>query len=97
MVKVKRIGVLSLGKVFGLLYAIIGLIVGALFTLLSSFLQAGVTGVYGGLFGKGAIIYFPLLYGILGFLMGLLLAFLYNLIAKWTGGLEMEFEQEAQQ
>ena len=66
MQKVKRIGVLSLAKILGLLYAVLGLIFGALFAVLSLFgFGAGETGLF---FGTASIIIFPILYGIMGFI-----------------------------
>ena len=89
MQKIKKIGVLSLAKIFGLLYALIGLILGALFAVLSLFGFSGADGT-GLFFGAVSIIILPILYGIMGFIGGLITAFFYNLIAKWIGGLEVE-------
>lgn len=92
----KRIGVLSCGKITGLLYALMGLIFGCIFALLS-LLGAGVAAsggeteaLWGALFGVGAVIFLPLFYGVLGFIGGLIMALLYNLVAGWIGGLEVE-------
>ena len=94
---VRRIGVLSLGKVMGSIYAMIGLIIGAIFTvvaLLGSVIGSIATDsgepLLGILFGVGAIIIFPLFYGLIAFLMGMLVAAIYNLAARFTGGLEVE-------
>ena len=88
MQKVKRIGVLSLAKIFGLLYAIFGLIFGALIAVLSLFgLNADETGLF---FGVASIIILPILYGVVGFIGGLITAFFYNLVAGKIGGLEVE-------
>jgi hypothetical protein len=38
------------------------------------------------------VILFPVFYGILGGLGGLLVAFLYNLVAQFIGGLEITLE-----
>ncbi|MCP4654067.1 MAG: hypothetical protein GY856_01480 [bacterium] len=95
----KRIGVLSCGKVSGLLYGIMGLIIGAIFTLVS-LLGAAIGAMssgsneawFGALFGVGAIIILPIFYGVLGFIMGIISAALYNLVAGFAGGLEIELE-----
>ncbi len=88
MQKVKRIGVLSLAKILGLLYTIFGLILGVLFAVLPLLgFSADETGLF---FGSASIIIFPILYGIMGFIGGAITAFFYNLIAKWIGGLEVE-------
>lgn len=87
MQKVKKIGVLSLAKILGFLYAILGLILGALFAVLSLFGFSEETGLF---FGAASIVIFPILYGIMGFIGGAISAFFYNLVAKWIGGLEVE-------
>lgn len=86
-----------MGKVLGVMYAFIGIIIGGLitiFTVLGSVLTS--SGNTGGaaLFGIGAIIFFPIMYGILGLVFGALSGWLYNLSAKWTGGIEMEFDDK---
>lgn len=97
MATLKRVGVVSLAKIMGCLYALIGLIVGAVFSLFS--LVGVVAADTGGdrvaamLFGAGAVIIFPLMYGILGFISGLLIAALYNVCASAVGGLEIELDQ----
>ena len=99
MMILKRIGVLSLGKMEGGLGALMGLIIGAIFSLVS--LVGSMAGMasgeneaaFGFLFGIGAIIIVPIIYGIFGFLGGMLIAFLYNLVAKFAGGIEFHFEQ----
>lgn len=96
---VRRVGVLSLGKVFGCLYALFGLLFGAIFALLS-LVGAGIGAAssgsneafLGAIFGVGAVIILPIFYGIMGFLGGLLTAFLYNLVSGIVGGVELEME-----
>lgn len=95
MIKIKRIGVLSLGKVFGILYALMGLIIGAIITLVSLFAAVAFSryttaGIGGMFFGIGSVIILPILYGIMGCIAGMITAFLYNLIASWVGGVEVE-------
>ena len=95
MTKIKKIGVLSLGKVLGILYALMGFLIGAimtLFSLVSSTASSSILGIFGVLFGIGAIILLPIFYGIAGFIGGLIAALLYNLVASWVGGIEVETE-----
>jgi hypothetical protein len=98
---IRRVGVLSVGKVMGLTYALIGLVAGGIFALFSFFgaalgsAMAESTGeaggaIFGALFGVGAIIILPIFYGILGFLAGVLGAVFYNLVAGAVGGVELE-------
>jgi hypothetical protein len=42
------------------------------------------------LIGLGAIVVLPIFYGVLGFLMAVIAAWLYNLAAGFTGGVEIE-------
>lgn len=92
---VKRVGVLSLGKIMAVLYAGIGVIAGVIIALISSmggsaFAHQG-TGMGLGL-GVGAIILFPIFYGVMGFIIGLISAWLYNLAAGFIGGVELDLQ-----
>ena len=99
--RIRRIDPLSLGKVLGAVYGLIGLVFGGLFAVLS--LVGGLGGLaFGGggegaagrvaglFFGVGSVVFLPLFYGVFGFLSGLLTAFVYNLTVRWTGGLVLE-------
>ena len=92
MVEIVKFGVLSMAKISGLFYALLGLLGGVMFTLVS------LVGILVGsdefklfsIFGLGGIVLFPVMYGLMGFIMGALMAFFYNFAAKWVGGLEVE-------
>lgn len=93
---VTNLGVLSVAKMMAVLYAFLGLLIGAFVTLIA-LVGAGASGDSGGglmgmLFGVGAIIILPIFYGCLGFVGGLIMAPLYNLAAKVAGGIEMEVD-----
>jgi hypothetical protein len=97
MAEIKHLGVFSVAKVSGVLYLIIGLIAG-LFVALISFLNlaapAGAGMAAAGFEGVAILImvfFIAVFYGVLGFVFGGLFAWLYNLIAGWIGGIEMEF------
>jgi hypothetical protein len=93
-----RIGPLSVGRLAFVLYAAIGFIVGAMFAVFSLFgaalgAHAGEdSAIFGALFGLGAIVFFPVLYGVFGGLGGMLMAALYNVVAGFTGGVEVTLE-----
>ena len=93
---VKRIGPLSFAKVSGMIYGFMGLIFGAfisLFSLVGGALAPGKdAGMAGMIFGAAAIVVLPLFYGILGFVFSLIGAALYNLIAGWVGGVELDVQ-----
>ena len=97
---VRRLGIFSVAKVFTLLYAGIGLLIGALFSLLSivgsvlgSMIEGEANPLLGMLFGVGAIIVLPIFYGILGFIGGVVSAALYNFCAGLIGGIEVELSE----
>jgi hypothetical protein len=92
---IKRIAPLSAGKVFGTLYALIGLLVGALFSLLAAMgamagADAEAMGPMAMVFGVGAIILLPIFYGGLGAIMMIITAWLYNVVAGFVGGVEVD-------
>lgn len=94
MSELKRIGVGSMVKLMGFLYALLGLVIGAVITLISllgfSAFKGG--GAVGLVFGTLAIILVPIFYGVLGVIAGAIGALLYNLAARVTGGLELELK-----
>jgi|SRR5579864_920586 len=95
---IRRLGVLSVAKTQGTLYALLGLIVGAVVALLALFGAALGSSmgsdhqgsIFSAALGVGAIVIFPVVYGLVGFVAGLLIAALYNLVAGITGGVEIE-------
>lgn len=93
---IKRLGPLSVAKIAGVLYGIIGLLAGCIFALIA--LVGGAVSerpggsVFGALFGVGAIVFLPIVYGGLGFLMSLLMSAVYNGVAALVGGIEIQVE-----
>jgi len=97
MATVKRIGPGSAFKVGLVVYAVLGLIIGIFMALIS--MMVGSIGnmgdgpaakAFGFGFGIGSIIIFPILYGIIGGIAGAIGAAIYNLVAGWVGGLEVD-------
>ena len=90
MLTIKKIDVVSVATIFAVIYAIIGLILGAIVTLIS---LIGIRGQSSSLvFGAGSIILLPIIYGIMGAIGGALVALLYNVAARWVGGIVIETE-----
>jgi hypothetical protein len=91
---IRRIEPVSAAKVGGTLYALLGLLAGVILSLAAlAGLGAGGSGSpFAAIFGVGAIIILPILYGCLGFIFMFISALLYNLAAKWAGGLEIQAE-----
>lgn len=105
MQKLKKLGVMSVAKVYGLLGVVFGLIVGIALALFgAAFSGTGIEGtgiqpytvadgsnlVAG--FGLAAIIIAPIVYGVLFFIMGAVGAFIINIILGITKGIEIELE-----
>lgn len=88
---VNRVGPLSCAKIVGLLYVILGLVMGAGVSLFSAAL-GGMPGRDPGnpMFGMAAVVFFPVLYGVAGFVITLVAAWLYNGLAGLVGGVEID-------
>ncbi len=93
--EVKRFGVLSVGKVAGVLFALLEFILGSLMSLIFLVCIAAI--------GEGnssmaadmisfvvfGTVLFPVIYGI----FGVVSALLYNVMARLIGGVEVDLEQ----
>jgi len=94
MAVLKRVGPGSAFKIGLVLYAFIGLIIGAIFSLVSlfaaPFARTGGVPFSGAMFGVGAVIILPIVYGIFGGIFAAIGAVIYNLVASWVGGLEVD-------
>ena len=99
--RLKRIAPLQFGKIMGVLYGLMGLIFlpfFAIFALIGVFAQsasedagaAGALAMGGGMLLMAVLM--PVMYGVFGFIFGALSAALYNVIARWIGGIEVEVE-----
>ena len=93
---IRRIAPLSLAKIAGTLYAVMGLFFGCILSLVA---MAGGFGseapqnpALGALFGVGAIFILPIFYGGIGFVGMLIAAWLYNVIAGRVGGIELDVQ-----
>jgi hypothetical protein len=99
--RIKRVAPLQAGKMLAALYGCMGLI------FLPFFLVAGMLGAFAQHSGQaneaapaavigamffGIAIFLPIIYAIMGFIFGLIGAAIYNLIAGWIGGIEVEVE-----
>jgi len=85
---------LQLGLVSAILYALISLIVAIPVTLISMTAGSAMKGQpMAALFaGPAVLIFFPIMYGAFGFIGGIIAGALYNVVARWTGGIEVQLE-----
>ncbi len=98
--KLKRIAPLQLAKMLGVLYGLMGLVFlpfFLLFALLGAMLPSGSQQAAGaGVMAAGGMvimgILMPVMYAFFGFVFGAISAWLYNLVASWIGGIEVEVE-----
>ncbi len=90
----RSINPVQLGVVSGVMYALMGLLIALLmmpFLALMAAVGANhsnfpAAGMFGGVVG---LLIVPILYGVLGFIGGIISALIYNLVASWTGGIEV--------
>jgi hypothetical protein len=92
---IKKIGVGSAARIYGLTLAGFGAIISIPYAL---FFGAAIglsdSGLpFGSAFPIFMIIGFPVIYGLLGFIFGALFAWVYNIVAKKTGGIEIELSE----
>jgi hypothetical protein len=95
---IKSVGVLSVAKIMGMMYACMGLIF-APFLLLIGVMASALgqqKNPMAGFFSVGFAILMPIFYGVIGFIAGLIGALLYNLFARWVGGFELHIEVRPQ-
>ena len=97
MAKIRSIGPFSVMKLFAVLYAMLGFLIGAVISLISvlGFMggtAAGEEGSWAFLFGTAAIVIAPIFYGCIGAVGGLIMSLLYNVAAGIAGGLEINLE-----
>jgi len=94
---IKSVGVLSVAKIMGLIYACMGLIFAPFFLLIG--MVGSMAGQqktpFAGIFGVSLALFMPVLYGLMGFIIGAIGALLYNLFAKWVGGFELDMDLRA--
>ncbi len=94
----KSIGVLSAAKIVGIMYALLGLVMGLIFAAIFSLVPAAagpnsdMPSWLAPMFGMGAIVVAPIFYGCMGFIGGALGAVIYNALAGAIGGLELRLE-----
>jgi hypothetical protein len=86
---IRRFGVAQTAKVFGVLYAIAGLLLAPIFVLVALFApdEEG--------FGVAFAVLLPIGYGLLGFVGTAIGCLAYNAVAGFIGGIEVEIVNPA--
>ena len=92
--RLKRIGPLTAGTTLAVIMGCFGLFLMPFF-LVMSLVMAHAPNMPRGfpfIFGLGFALVAPVMYAVIGFLQGVIGAFIYNLVSKVTGGIEVEVE-----
>lgn len=84
--RIRRVGVLQLAK----LSAVFNLLFTAILIVPMMFLVTAAGGNSNSAIGGLALLILPIIYCVLGFIVGAVAAFIYNLVAGWVGGIELE-------
>lgn len=92
--RIKRIAPLQLGKMLAILYGIMGLLFIPVFLFMSVISSQLPAEQRAGMmvFGVGFALATPIMYAAMGFVFGALGALIYNVVAQWVGGIEVEVE-----
>ena len=101
---IRRFGVISVAKIYGLLLFIVGLIIGVIYGLVFILFGAAMTAIAPGgrdaaaggistvVIGIIMMIAIPVMYGLLGFISGAIGALIYNAAAGIIGGIKFDLE-----
>ena len=82
--RIRRFGVGQTAKVVGVLYLLVGLLLAPIVLL------ATILGPQESSFGVAFAVALPILYACLGFVGAAIGCAIYNLVAGWVGGIEVE-------
>jgi hypothetical protein len=97
MFRLKSVGVMSVAKIMGAMYALLGLIFLPILLIAAAagMMSGGGDKTAGMIAGVGMVafaIMMPLIYGAMGFIGGAISALIYNLMAGRLGGVEMNLQ-----
>lgn len=98
MKQIKRFEPLSVMKIMAICYALLGLVEGATIGLVFSIVPFGgqdaphFPRIFGFFFSGFAIVAFPILFAVMGAVGGGLGAVIYNVSARYVGGIQVEVE-----
>jgi hypothetical protein len=93
--RLRSVGVLSVAKISGIFYGAMGVLLVPfflLFSMIGAFAGKQGAPVFPAAIGIALALVMPILYAGMGFLLGAFSAFVYNLVAGWIGGIEMEIQ-----
>ena len=86
--RIRKFSIGQSAKFLGVLYLLFGLLFVPFFLLMGMFAPEGGAG-----FGTMFALAMPVMYSVFGVIGGAIGAALYNLVAGWVGGIEIELDQ----
>jgi hypothetical protein len=95
MAILKKVGVLSVAKMFGAIYAVLGFILGFFMFLLMGVIGGASLGQGGGMIiGTGIFMWiiYTVMLAVCGFVSSAIMAYLYNYLVPKIGGVEVEIK-----
>ena len=96
MRRLKRIGVLSAGLHIGAVMGVVGLLAGIFYSVGGFIVDLATIGLNPGTWmAFGALVAMPALFAAAGCLFGAGFAAIYNLVARWFGGMELGWDDPA--
>jgi hypothetical protein len=100
MKRIRRFDPVKTATVLGVLYALVTAVIFIPLGLIFSLVGANLPTDTGGFFfpAAGGIMFFlfPVIYGFVAFVFGIIGCAVYNLVAKWTGGIALDIVDEAE-
>lgn len=99
--KFKKVGIFSLAKFQSILFAMLGMVAGIIYSFggfvvdtlvsLGCFTTSETPGLSAGtLLAFGALLGMPIIFSVFGFMLCIIEALLFNQFAKWFGGINFE-------
>jgi hypothetical protein len=87
--QIRRFGIAQTAKVLGALYGLAGLLLVPIFLVVGRYApnESGL--------GMGFAIAIPIMYAVIGFIVTAIGCAIYNLVAGWVGGIELELDTPA--
>lgn len=98
MKMVKRFDPLSVMRIAAIWYGCLGIFEGAVFSIVFTLIPFGgrnaahLPRFFGLIFGGLSIVFFPILFAVMGAIIGGLGAAVYNVSARFVGGIQVEVE-----
>ncbi len=90
--RIRKFDPTSVAKIMAVLYGLMGLIFVPIILVVGAIAPPEAKSAFGFGMGAGLAILFPVIYACIGFVFTYIGAALYNVVAGWVGGIEVEIE-----